>query len=295
MTDYAISCCSTSDLTRDHFESRQVAWVPFHYELNGVERTDDLWQSISAEEFYATMAAGAETKTSQTNVQEFKDHFARLLTTHTNIVHITLSSGISGVIQSAEIAANEIMDEHPGCTVRIIDSLGASSGYGLLVDKLADLRDQGMGFDDLCQWAEENRLNVHHWFYSTDLTFYVKGGRVSKAAGFFGTALRICPLLNVDHAGKLVPREKIRTKRRACQAAFERMITYAQDGEDYNGKVFISQSAMYDDARALADMIEARFPRLDGPVQIYDIGTTIGSHTGPGTVALFFWGVKRTH
>ncbi|MBR4537748.1 MAG: DegV family EDD domain-containing protein, partial [Clostridia bacterium] len=176
----------------------------------------------------------------------------------------------------------------------IVDSLGASSGYGLFMDTLADLRDGGMEIDALREWAENHKLELHHWFFSTDLSFYVKGGRISKAAGWVGTALKICPLLNMDNLGRLIPREKIRTKKKVISRIVEQMLAHVKNGTDYNGKCFISQSACEEDAKAVAEMVEAAFPKLNGGVLINSIGTVIGSHTGPGTVALFFWGDLRT-
>lgn len=160
------------------------------------------------------------------------------------------------------------------------------------MDKLADLRDSGMGIDQVYAWANDHRLELHHWFFSTDLSFYVKGGRISKPAGWFGTVLKICPLLNMDSLGRLIPRQKLRGKKNAVKEIVDRMEEHAQGGLDYDGKCYISQSACYEDARAVADMVEARFPKLNGRVEIYSVGTTIGSHTGPGTVALFFWGTS---
>ena len=186
-----------------------------------------------------------------------------------------------------------MMEQYPDRKIYIIDSLNASSGYGLFLDKLADLRDDGMSADELAAWAEENKLNCHAWFFSSDLTFFVKGGRVSKTSGFVGNLLNICPLLNVSSEGKLVPRSKIRTKKKAITAIVDKMAELAENGTDYDGKCYISNSACYEDAKAVADMIEQRFPKLSGKVLINSIGTTIGSHTGPGTVALFFWGKKR--
>ena len=161
------------------------------------------------------------------------------------------------------------------------------------MDKLADLRDQGQSIDQVYQWAEKHRLDVHHWFFTSDLTFFIRGGRISKTAGFIGGVLNICPLLNVDCQGRLIPRQKIRTKKKVIQAIVDKMEEYAQDGLQYSGKCYISHSACRQDAEAVAALVEARFPHLDGQVEIYDIGTTIGSHTGPGTVALFFWGKPR--
>jgi len=256
---------------------------------------DDLGQSVPFDEFYARMAAGEMTKTSQVNVDEFAAYFEDFLKEGKDILHVSLSSGLSSSVNSARIAAEELAEKYPDRKIYVVDSLGASSGYGLFMDKLADLRDEGKTIEEVRDFAEENRLKLHHWFFSTDLTFYVRGGRISKAAGWFGTALKICPLLNMDDEGHLIPRQKIRGKKAVIQQIVKEMENHAQGGHDYNGKCFISMSACYDDARAVADLVEEKFPHLNGKVMINNIGTTIGSHTGPGTVALFFWGDERTH
>lgn len=293
MQDYILSCCSTADLSEAHFKARDIHYICFHYELDGVEYADDLGASMPFETFYQAMADGAETKTSQVNAEEFEAYFEGFLKQGKDILHVSLSSGLSGAINSATIAKGNLEKKYPDARILLVDSLGASSGYGLLMDRLANLRDEGMAMTDVYDWAETHKLDVHHWFFSTDLTFYIKGGRVSKTAGFIGGMLNICPLLNMDHLGRLIPRQKIRTKRKVIKAIIERMEEHAQDGLGYGGKCYISQSACYEDARAVADFIEARFPQLEGPVEINNIGTTIGSHTGPGTVALFFFGDLR--
>lgn len=293
MGDYIISCCSTADLTKKHFEERDIHYICFHFELDGEQYTDDLGQSIPFDEFYRRMQEGASTKTSQINMEEFREYFEPFLKEGKDILHVTLSSGISGVFNSAKLAADELMEQYPERKICVVDSLGASSGYGLMMDKMADLRDEGKTFDEACLWLEENKLKLHHWFFSTDLTFYIRGGRISKTAGTVGMVLNICPLLNMDNEGRLIPRQKIRTKKKVIQEIANKMKEHAQDGEDYSGKCYISQSACYEDARKVADLVEEAFPKLCGKVVINDIGTTIGSHTGPGTVALFFWGDER--
>lgn len=295
MSEYIISCCSTADLSKEHFINRNIHYICFHYFLDGKPYADDLGQSMPFDKFYEAMANGADTKTSQINMEEFVEYFEPFLQEGKDIIHLTLSSGISGVYNSAMLAKEELAEKYPDRKIYIIDSLAASSGYGLLMDKLADLRDEGMDIDTLAKWAEDNRLKLNHWFFSTDLTFYVKGGRISKAAGAIGGMLNICPLLNVDLEGRLIPRQKIRTKKKVIAAIAEKMKELAENGTDYNGKCYISQSACYEDARAVADLVEAAFPHLNGKVEINSIGTTIGSHTGPGTVALFFWGQERTN
>ena len=293
MSDYILSCCSTADLSKEHFDRRGIHYVCFHYMLNDVSYPDDLGQSIAFEDFYRMMTEGADTKTSQVNVAEFIDYFTPFLKEGKDILHVSLSSGLSGSVNSARTAAEMLSEEYPDRKIYVVDSLGASSGYGLIMETLADMRDEGKSLDELHDWIEANKLRLHQWFFSTDLTFYVKGGRISKASGFFGTMLNICPLLNMDNLGRLIPREKIRTKKKVIKTIVDRMEECADDGLDYSGKCFISQSACVEDAKAVAALVEERFPKLNGKVEINYIGTTIGSHTGPGTVALFFWGKER--
>ncbi len=293
MSEYVLSCCSPADLTKAHMDSRGIKYMYFHYFLDDKEYADDMGQSMSLPEFFKAMENGAMTRTSQPNIAEYLDYFTKFLEEGRDVIHLTLSSGISGAFNSARNAANIARERYPDRKIYVIDSLAASSGLGLLVDKLADLRDGGMDIDELAQWAVDNRLKVHHWFTSTDLTFFVRGGRISKAAGWFGTLLNICPVMNVDNLGRLIPRSKERTKKRALKALEERMEKFAEGGLDYSDKCYISNSACYEDAKMVADLIESRFPKLNGKVEINDIATTIGSHTGPGTVALFFWGSPR--
>lgn len=293
MANYVITCCSTADLTHEHFTEREIHYICFHYSLDGKYYADDLGRSVPFDQFYKAMADGAETKTAQVNVEEFLEFWTPFLEAGKDIIHVSLSSGLSGVFNSANIAKAELEEKFPGRKILVIDSLGASSGYGLIMDKMADLRDSGMEMEEIYHWVEENKLRLHHWFFSTDLTFYVKGGRISKAAGWFGTALKICPLLNMDNLGRLIPRQKIRGKAAVIEEIVKKMEEYAENGRDYSGKCYISNSGCYEDARAVADLVEARFPKLNGKVEINSVGTTIGSHTGPGTVALFFWGNFR--
>ena len=293
MANYVLSCCSTADLTKEHFENRDIHYICFHYKLDGVDYPDDLGQTIQFEDFYKKMDEGAETSTSQVNVSEYVEYFSQFLEEGKDILHVGLSSGISGTYNSAVNAALIARERYPERKIYIVDSLGASSGYGLLMDKLADLRDSGMGIDEVHDWAEEHKLELNHWFFSTDLKFYIKGGRISKTAGTIGTILGICPLLNMDNEGRLIPRAKIRTKRKVIEEIVKRMEENAEGGLDYSGKCYISQSACMDAAEEVAKLVEERFPKLCGKVEINYVGTTIGSHTGPGTVALFFWGKKR--
>jgi len=290
---FILSCESTADLSREHLTRRSISYICFHYELDGKSYLDDLGESMPFDKFYQAMVDGADTRTSQINVEEYETYFEHYLSEGKDVLHLTLSSGISGTINSALIAREHLLEKYPDRKLIVLDSLAASSGYGLLMDTLADLRDSGKDITEVAEWARKNRLYVHHWFFSTDLTFYIKGGRVSKASGFIGQMLNICPLLNVDYVGRLIPRAKIRTKRKVIRTIVDMMEANADKGLDYDGKVYISNSACAEDAQAVAELVEERFKKINGKVLINSIGTTIGSHTGPGTVALFFFGKER--
>jgi len=295
MNKYILSCCSTADLSEEHFKERDIKYICFHFSLNGKDYLDDLGKSIPFEKFYEAMANGAETQTSQVNVSEFINYFTPFLEQGLDILHVCLSSGLSGVNNSANIAKKELMEKYPERKIFIADSLGASSGYGLLLDKLADLRNSGMEIEDLYNWVNNHKLEVHHWFFSTDLSFYVKGGRISHTAGWIGNVLNICPLLNMNHLGKLIPRQKCRGKKKVISEIVKKMMENAEDRLEYSQKCYISNAGCIEDAHAVAKLIEKSFPNLNGEVVINNVGTTIGSHTGPGTVALFFWGDKRSN
>lgn len=291
--DYILSTCSTCDLTNEFCEKRGIYYVSFHYFINGEEFTDDMGKSMSSEEFYEKISQkNAEVKTSQVNVAEFTEYFTPFLEKGKDVLHISTSTGISGVYNSAKIAADELSKKFPERKIYVVDSLSASSGMGLIMDTLADMRDDGKGIDEIKNWIEENKLRLNHWFCTYDLSFFIKGGRISKAAGFVGSMLRICPVLNVSNEGKLTPKMKVRTKQKAIAELCSKMVENARSGLEYAGKCFISQSNCFKEAKWLAEMIEEKFKKLSGRVQIYNIGTTIGSHTGPGTIALFFWGEK---
>ncbi|NCB04033.1 MAG: DegV family protein [Clostridia bacterium] len=293
MANFILTCCSTVDLSRAFLDARQIPFVSFHFTMEGREYADDLGASMPFDDFYARIAAGAQPTTSQVNEGEFIDFFTPFLEQGHDIVHISLSSGLSGAYQSACIARDELCAKYPGRTIEVIDSLGASSGYGLLTAFAADLRDEGLSAAEAAARIRARRLQVHHWFFSTDLTSYYRGGRISKGSAVFGTLLGICPLLNMDHLGRLIPRSKYRGKKRVIEEIVNRMAEHAEGGTAYSGRCFLSHSACYADARAVADAVEARFPKLDGKVVINSVGTVIGAHTGPGTVALFFFGDER--
>lgn len=293
MSDFILSCCSTADMPKSFFEERNVAYVCFHFNMDGKDYPDDLGESMPFPEFYKRIEEGAQPTTSQVNVDEFTNFFEPFLKEGKDILHVSLSSGLSGSFNSASIAARDLMEKYRERTIKVVDSLGASSGFGVLMTYLADLRDEGKSLTEVYDWAEKNKLRVHHWFFSTDLTSYKRGGRISATSAMVGTLLGICPLLNMDNEGHLIPRKKIRTKKKVIEELVNMMKEHVEDGPDYKGYCYISNSACEEDAEKVRDLVEAYCPNLKGKVLINSIGTVIGSHTGPGTVALFFLGDER--
>lgn len=293
MESFVLTCCSTADMPKEYFVKRRIPYVCFHYTMDGVTYPDDFGESIPFDEFYDRIAKGATPVTSQVNVNEYCDFFEPFLEAGKDVLHLTLSSGISGTYNSACVAREELQARYPQRKIVVVDSLAAASGYGLLVDAAADLRDKSASFEELLEWVENNKLRIHHWFFSTDLTSFKRGGRISATSAMLGTVLNICPLMDIDNSGHLIPRQKIRTKKKAIQEIVRMMELHADGGREYDGKCFISNSACEEDAKEVAALIEERFPKLKGKILINSIGTVIGSHTGPGTVALFFLGDKR--
>ena len=212
MSGFVLSCCSTVDLAAEALEARDIKYIYFNYELDGKPCKDDFGRTNSPAELYSKMLAGADAKTSQVSTGDYVEHFEKFLSQGLDVLHATLSSGISGTYNSAVAAQRLLAEKYPERKVVIVDSLAASAGYGLFVDRLADLRDEGMGIDELAAWGLEHRLEVQHWFFSTDLTFFIRGGRISKAAGVVGGLLKICPMMDVEPDGSLAVKEKIRTK-----------------------------------------------------------------------------------
>ena len=294
MAEYILSCCSPVDVPPEYLDSRDIKYVYFNFEVGGQQLRDDFGKTVPPRELYKRMLAGESAMTSQVSIGQYIDYWEPFLKEGKDLVHVCLSSGISGTYWSACSAQAELLDRYPERTLRVVDSLCASAGYGLLVDAMADKRDEGLTANELADWAEAERVKVQHWFFTTDLTFFIRGGRVSKVAGTAAGLLSICPLLRVAPDGSLQQMEKVRTKRKVIARQVEKMEQLAQDGTDYRGKVFLSNSDCIDDANAVVALINEKFPNIDGPVRVSDIGSTIGVHTGPGTVALFFWGVPRT-
>lgn len=295
MSEFIVSCCSSADLSLDFVKERDIKFIGMHFNMDGKDIVDDFGQAMPLDVFYKKIADGAEPTTSQVNVEDYINYFEDLLKEGKPVIHMTLSSGISGTFNAALIAQQDVLEKNPDAKLTVIDSLAASSGYGLLVTLAADYRDAGKSYEDTVEYIERIKHNVQHWFFSTDLTSYIRGGRVSAAAGWFGTILKICPLLNVNDEGKLIPREKCRGIQKAISTCVDKMVQFVPEGAEYDGLCYISNSNCPKEAEAVQKLIEEKFPKLKGKIKMFNIGAIIGSHTGQGTVALFFVGDKKIH
>ena len=194
---------------------------------------------------------------------------------------------------NAERAAAQLREQYPERKLLVVDSLCSSSGYGMLVDYAADMRDEGCSIEQTQQWLLENRKNIHHQFYSTELAHYRRSGRMSGPTAMIATILGICPIMRLDDKGRIIAYGKVRGKAAAVKTTVDTMERFAQDGAEYAGKCFICHSRCPEDAEKTRAAVEARFPNLRGKIRICEIGTIIASHCGPGTVAVFFLGAER--
>ena len=290
---FTLSCCSTVDLPYSYMESRDIPVLFYTYVVDGVEYDDDMGRDPEAlPRFYRFIREGKLPQTSQINVAAYMEFFERLLQKG-DLLHIAFTSGQSGSVHNAFLAAEELRNKYPERKLVVIDSLCSSSGYGLLVDSAADLRDQGKSLEEVEQWVLAHRNRVHHQFFSSDMTQFRRTGRVSGAAATVATVLNICPIMRLDDTGSIKAYSKVRGKKKAVEVTVETMAQCAEGGADYDGKCFVCHSQCPQDAQLLIDAIEQRFPRLKGRIRLCDIGTIIGSHAGPGTVAVFFYGNER--
>lgn len=293
MTDYILSAESTIDLNVDFVKELGISVVNANYQLDDKVYLDDFGQSLDMKEFYDNMRNGAIPSTSMINTNAYIQYFRPILQEGKDIIHICLSSGMSSQFSSLNAAFESLKEEFPERKMYGVDSLMASAGEGLLVAKLASLKNDGMDIDSLYQWAMENKLHVISYTSNENLEYVARGGRISKTAASIGGMLHICPLIEVDNDGSMIVTSKIRTNKKLIKALVDKMEKNAFDGLDYNDDVFISHADNIELASQIKDKIKERFPKLEKEIRISNIGPTIGSHIGPGAISVFYWGEER--
>lgn len=229
--------------------------------------------------------------TSQVNPEEAKEKLKEFLQINKNIIHIAFSSGLSGTFNSVRLAASELMEEQPDCRITVIDSLAASMGEGLLVHKALEKQASGADYEEMTAWLEEYRYHVCHNFTVDDLFHLYRGGRVSKTAAVLGTMINLKPVLHVDDEGHLIPLSKVRGRKKSLHTLVDNMEKQMGAYRGENDTVFISHGDCYEDAVYVKELVQKRFGIEK--FLINPVGPTIGAHSGPGTLALFFIGEKR--
>lgn len=291
---FALSCCSTVDVPYHYLESRRIPVLFYTYVVDDVTYVDDMGRDPKAlPHFYELLAAGKLPQTSQINVAQYMEFFEELLKKGGDVLHLGFTSGQSGSINNAFLAADLLKEKYPDQRLLVVDTLCSSSGYGMLVDTVADMRDAGVSLDEAYQWVMDNRNRVHHQFFSTDMTQFRRTGRVSGAAAAIATVLNICPLMRLDSRGAIKAYDKVRGRHKALEATVDAMEQHAQGGREYDQRCWLCHSQCPELAQQMVDALEERFPHVKGKIRIFDIGTIIGSHAGPGTVAVFFYGDER--
>jgi len=293
MNNYVLSCCSTSDLTFYEYKELDIEHISFHYFMDDVEHTDDNFTSITSDAFYNAMSNGVKTRTSQVNVEEFTTYFEKFLLKGKDILHVTLSSGISGVINSATIAATLLKEKYPSRKIIIVDSLCGSGGYAFLMYKLSKLKKEGHTIEELNEYAINNRLRIIHLLFPTDLRYFFNGGRVKKAVGFISNILHFCPIIESNKEGKMVLKKKAIGKKHALNDLYDLFKETVDNGVNYNDLLIIAHAHMKEDAETLKEKILSEFINLKDKIKIMEIGTTMGSHCGPGTMMLNYFGKVR--
>lgn len=289
MKDFVIVTDNMTDLPASYYQEHDLVRICLTYMMDGVTYTDD--EPMPTDRFYAAMRSGKMPTTSQVNPQRAKECFEAVLQETKQILCITVSSGISGTYSSMMTGAREAMEEHPEAKIVVIDSLCASLGEGLLTHKAVTMRDQGKSFEEICEWMEAHKLNVVHNFTVDDLFHLHRGGRVSKAAAIAGTLIQVKPLLHVDDEGHLTVVGKVRGRKRSIEALSDAVGKQIGEWMEPEAEIFISHADCEEDARRLEKLIREKYGL--NRFLISSVGPTIGSHSGPGTLALFYMGEKR--
>jgi DegV family protein with EDD domain len=291
MSEYVLTCSSTYDLNNEFARKNNITVLPYQYFIDGNEYYDDKTSdSLTIHDFYEKMRHGGVATTSMVNTERYTGFFTPFLEAGKDVIHIEFSAGLSGSYNNALMTAEQLRKKYPGRKIAILDSLSASPGYGLLVYYAIRKRDEGMEFDALCEYVDELKYKIIHWFAVDNLEYLRRGGRVSRASAFLGTMLNIKPVLAFNNEGKIIPVEKIRGRKKSLIDMVDKM---EKDIDDPDGqRVFIGHADAEEDAKMTESVIKERFPTIKG-TYVDLIGPVIGAHAGPSTIAIFYIGKQR--
>lgn len=290
MEQFKIITNTTADLPEDYIRENDLGLIYFNYIMDGISYSRD--RQLDWKEFYRLMRReGKMPTTSQVNPQEYREYFTEFLKENRNLLYISFSSGLSGSCGNAHLAAQELMEENEDCRIMVVDSKAASMGEGLFVHKALEQKSQGKSMEEVAAYLEGLAPHLVHVFTVDDLNHLYRGGRVSKAAAVIGTIAAIKPILHVDDEGHLIPISKVRGRKKSLNALVDYMEEKIAGYSGENNMVFISHGDALEDAEYVREEIKRRFGINN--FKINHIGPTIGAHSGPGTVALFFEGTSR--
>ena len=287
MRDFIVTVNSTVDMPKEWLKERNVPVIPLKYTIDGETYAD--MEGLSAKEFFAKLREGKMSVTSQVNPDEAKEMLEVFVKEGKDILHLGFSSGLSGTYNSMRIAAEELSEEYSDTKIIVIDTLCACMGEGLLLHKVLQLKEEGKTLDEIAKWVEENKLHICHNVTVDDLNHLHRGGRVSKATAVLGTMVQIKPIIHVDNDGKLQVIGKERGRKRSLNKIVDRAVEQAKGWE--NDLVMVTHGDCIEDAEYVAGLVREKMG-VDN-ILINNIGTVIGSHTGPGVVAVFSMGEKR--
>lgn len=287
MRDYVITVNSTVDVPKKWLEERNVPVVPLKYTIDGETYTD--MEGLSAKEFFAKLREGKMSSTSQVNPEEAVNLLEPYVRDGKDILHLGFSSGLSGTFNSMRIAGEMLEEKYPGARVIVIDTLCACLGEAILLHHALKQKEKGMTIDELAQWVEDNKLHVCHNVTVDDLNHLHRGGRISKTTAVLGTLVQIKPIIHMDNNGKLQVIGKERGRKKSLNKIVDMAVEQSKDWD--NDIVMITHGDCIEDAEYVAKLVRERMG-IDN-ILINNIGTVIGSHTGPGVVAVFCMGNKR--
>lgn len=280
------SCC---DLPINFVKENNIQVMALRVNLKGEDIPDDLGESINYKDFYKLIRNGEMPTTSQVSIGEFQEKFEKYVNEGYSIIYIGFSSALSGCINSARLAIENIKLDNENADITIIDSKSASMGLGLLVYYASKMLKEGKSKEEIVSWIEENKLKVNHWFTVDDLNHLKRGGRISSSVAIVGTMLSIKPIMHVDDEGRLIPVSKVKGRKKSIKALQEKIVEKIVNPEEQ--VIFISHGDCLEEAEHLKELITNEIKVKD--IIINNIGPVIGSHSGPGTIALFFIGDSR--
>lgn len=287
MNDYIVTVNSTVDVPKEWLKERNVPFVPLKYTIDGETYQDMM--GLSSKDFFDKLREGKMSVTSQVNPEEAKEALEPFLKEGKDILHLAFSSGLSGTCGSMQIAAAELKEKYPDREIIVVDTLCACMGEALLLYYVLKRKSEGMTVKEAADWAEEHKLNICHNVTIDDLYHLQRGGRVSKTVAVFGSMVQIKPMIHMDNEGKLQVIGKERGRKKSLQKIVERATEQYKGWE--NDLIMITHGDCIEDAEYVAELVRKKMGI--GNILINNIGTVIGSHTGPGVVAVFCMGSER--